>query len=333
MGYKDDKPHKEHNEALELFAYNGNGETLELMPSANNSSKKVFGFSNENITQLFGGVDFSGKKVALTGSSGDSLFQLLLQGARDFTIIDDNPMAQAFIELKMAAFENLDMSEHYAYMSRDEIFNPHIYRKLSHSLSERSREFWDNLMLDVDNTDVEQKIEMADMLSQGCFTPRGKDFRSYYESKANYAKIKEALKNCNIRFLRAEYSDFTRVLKDEKFDLIRLSNIFDYVDVDEFFSKMTQLGHNNLTQDGFMQVYYVFQNDQSFLESFLTAFQSYFGTRKTGEYLNIKNIDGISVDKKFADRFFKGCASGIFMTKEAFDRIPENFESAPYSEL
>ncbi|MBQ7352137.1 MAG: DUF3419 family protein [Clostridia bacterium] len=335
MGYKNDKPHKEYNEGLELLADNLDDSPyfFSSVPRTNNSAKRVFAFSNENLSQMLRDFDFKGKKVLTVGSSGDQMFEAVLRGASEVTIIDANPMTQPFVELKMAGIETFEMEDFYEYMTREKIFDPHMYRKVSHLLSDRAKEFWDSIMLDIDHSDIGVNMKATAAFAQTGFSSKGKDFCSYFESKANYDRLRRYLKRCKINFIQAELSDFEKVLKDNKYDYILLSNIEDYVDVDEFFANMTKLGHKNLNKNGVMQVYYVFQNNEGFLDSFLMVFQSYFGTRSHSKFLDIKNVDGVYIDKEFSKEFLKDKASAIFMRKEAFDRIPENFESAPYSEL
>jgi S-adenosylmethionine-diacylglycerol 3-amino-3-carboxypropyl transferase len=84
-----------------------------------------------------------GKRVLSIASAGDNTLALLSRGA-EVTAIDMNPAQLACLELRVAAYHNLDHQELLGLIgSRPCDDRPVLYRRCRPELSDEARQFWD----------------------------------------------------------------------------------------------------------------------------------------------------------------------------------------------
>ncbi|MBE7082622.1 MAG: DUF3419 family protein [Clostridiales bacterium] len=245
----------EYNVLLEKFInsknYKGSNATL----------NKAYAISNEGLSFVFDGMDLTNKKVATVGSSGDQAINAILNGCRDVTIIDGNNYAEAFIEYKLAFIKTFDFKEFKQTFIKRDFFSWRVYAKISHLLSDNARLFWDSVMLEQSEEYGSIFHPMSIKDNMMIIDHRDRDSAFYYEEKT-YLKLQQILNSgeVNIQYLIAEFSRFPKVLK-EKYDLIYLSNIFDYYDQDnkeKFYRTVQALYKNRLKVGGKIVVNYNF---------------------------------------------------------------------------
>jgi len=219
----------------------------------NSVTNTAYAFTNENLKDFFKRLNLVGKKVMTVGSSGDQAINSSYYGAKEVTIVDANFYAKPFTQLKIAAIKNFTFDDFDYFFRLENISDHRMYSRLSHDLDEESRMFWDMIFLETNCDDYlfGAMIKEFDMLYH-------KKSSEFYVNEACFNKAKEAIKQTKFNFVNAEFSDFPFVV-DGKFDLIMLSNIFDYVvDKSEFSKVVKQLYRNNLNEDGAIQVDYSF---------------------------------------------------------------------------
>ena len=90
------------------------------------------------------------------------------------------------------------------------------------------------------------------------------DSSIFYKNEKAYNKLQGLIDNVKIDYLCADITDFSKVLGDEKFDYIFLSNILDYSAPIKFFDTVAQLQKNNLNQNGKIQINYSFLSNAGF---------------------------------------------------------------------
>lgn len=229
------------------------------------TADRVYAFSNENVGAYLNKYNLEGKKVATVGSSGDQLLNAILHGASDVTLIDGNPLARYYVELKLASIKNLSFNEFFDYFTPTNILSPKYYAKISHDLSQEGKLFWDNIML-LDIDDFALWDVYANIFHE--YLPEHKMSNSYYENLVEFEKLKVLVSEVNINYLLAEFSEFPRRLKGEKFDYILLSNICDYVGDDTFNKVVKCLYNNNLNMGGAVQINYNFSTSRIVIKDF-----------------------------------------------------------------
>jgi len=98
---------------------------------------------------------------------------------------------------------------------------------------------------------------------------------NYISSQENYNKLQDILRKgyFTLNFIRSDISNFDEVL-DGKFDVIMLSNIYDYVDHYNFCRHAKDLYNSRLNPGGVMQVDYSFSY-RYFPEELIEYFKGY----------------------------------------------------------
>ena len=218
----------------------------------------IYPFTNENLQETYDYINPDGKKVLTVGSSGDQVLLALARNAKKITLIDANPMALAYLELKLAALKGLTQEE-YLDMFYHDFLSHKYYAKVSHNLSPYVREFWDELYL---NTNLLDLYKGNHILFQPTM-PREKGrsaVNAYFNDKYLYAKAKENLGKCKIDFKCSGLENFASSL-DDNYDIILLSNICDYVRQEILFQQIFALGHK-LEDNGQIEMSYHFTSNK-----------------------------------------------------------------------
>lgn len=257
-------------------------ESMDFFLNAKKSIKNsvvggIYPFSNEYLTQFFKQVDVDGKSVLTVGSSGDQMLSAIMNGAKKVTLIDGNPMTLPFAELKLAAIKNLDFDEFVKYFSSRHIFDHKYYAKVSHDLSPKSQEFWDEIMMQQNNEDF-----FKNMFQNGAFSNVNASNMQYYYDKSAFEKIKKNLDSCKVDFITADFVKFPSKVHG-KYDLMMFSNILDYSAYNPFIYVLKKMSEH-LTENGKMQAVYEFRND-SFFSLFLSACMPFISDEKVKEQI------------------------------------------------
>jgi len=236
---------------------------------------QCYAASNENLKEVFAHILSKNKtisKAAVVGSSGDQLLNCLYKGVKDVTLIDKNPMAEAVTELKLSALKNLNYIEFMNFWNMHKVLDYKLYQKLSYSLSDKAKMFWDNIMLEMQPSngyDILDSIFQRDSFWCKGYDVRGSEF---YKRRFKYNRMQKILNknDYKITYIVSDLEGFSDNLKG-KYDLIMLSNIFDYVDTTPFFEVINKFKDNNLEEGGVVQILYDF--DRSTYFPFVSSFK------------------------------------------------------------
>ena len=228
--------------------------------SENTSVHKVYAYTNELVDEAIDCLDLTGKSVLTVGSSGDQLLTSILHGASHVTLADINPMAKYFTALKIAAIKNLDLSHFQLYFNFYNIFDHKLYAKVSHDLDEESRTFWDYLISN--NAGNSETNCMFQYLSfQDSVNVR------YINDEKKYNQLRQKLNEVTIDFATFDFNDFYKL--NRKYDVVLLSNIYDYIQSYRFVNGIKNIAKNILNDNGSIQLYYDLCYDNSYTGSVL----------------------------------------------------------------
>ena len=244
--------------------------TLErLCAREDTTSERCYITSNEYLSEYMQTMDLKGKKIATVGTSGDQFFNALLQGSKDITIIDANPYAQIFVEYKRAILQHFDFEQAIDVLKSSKMFNWKTYSQISYLLSNKSKQFWDTLMLESEAY-VDEYVERFDQSVIGLQLTHGSAtfLSDFYKDEETFYRLQKLLRNKNyrLRFLTADLCDFPKVL-NEQYDVIMLSNILCYNDQGEarvnFEKAVGELYDKILSPGGTIQVQYSYRQHWS----------------------------------------------------------------------
>ena len=232
----------------------------------NGTLTKAFAISNEQLPEIFEPLNLSGKKIATVGASGDQSLNAILQGCKDVTIIDGNSYTKPYMEYKMALIKTADFKTFKNLFITPEMFSWKTYAKISHQLSQDSKQFWDTIMLDQAETPEEGEITPHIVLKRMFRIYNKEKHSKFYKDEQTYKKLQSLLNNNDIKFeyLDAELKEFPTILKD-KYDLIYLSNIYFYYQENsaEFKQIVNSLYNNQLKGGGKLVINYEFNKEAS----------------------------------------------------------------------
>ena len=225
----------------------------------------LYSMTTENISGFINQYDLRNKRVLTVAGSGDQRYNCLLRGAREVVSFDVNPLVDLHLRLKETAIKELSHEEFLKFfgVKRDKkdtsFLDKSIFNKLKNYLDKDVysfyyyviNEFRGQVFKRVYNEFDYRYSHMIDL--------------SNYISKDNYKKMPEIIDGKKIEFLNSNISTLPDELYGEKFDMILLSNISDYVhyfygdDHMKVFKEVIDRLVDNLYDGGIMEVGYIYQ--------------------------------------------------------------------------
>ena len=163
--------------------------------------------------------------------------------------------------------KNLDFKTFKQHLGKFSMFNWKTYSKISHDISEKSKQFFDELMLnqddnghDYDEGFLTDSLIRNNLFHTPCYNFDNKRENLFYNNSEDYEKLQNLLidNNFKINFIISDITEFPSKLKG-KFDYIFLSNIYDYVDKDVILNVIHKL-YYKLKINGEIQYHYTFHS-------------------------------------------------------------------------
>jgi hypothetical protein len=225
---------------------------------------KMYRWTTENISGFLTNYDLKDKKILTVAGSGDQRLNAYLMGASKVTCFDINPLTELQLNLKDKALIHTNYENYIKFFGLKDapsiFFDTKIFEDIKKYLDEDTYEFFNYLIYNKHNLKYEDIYYDADHNLETLIK-----FNKYLE-KEYYLKLKEILTNQNIEFINTDIKYLPDKIKGEKYDLILLSNISDYIHEmwkDNPYSSYRELIDelkNNLTLYGTMQVGYIYAN-------------------------------------------------------------------------
>lgn len=206
-----------------------------------NKYSRIYQNTTENIRGYMPYLDGNYKTALLPTSSGDHQLEAILNGISEITCYDINRFARYFTELKFCAIKNLTLDE-YKYFMYEDMLNLDIFSHIKADLTEEIIYFWEEIFKNCDIENIRRRL----FWYLGCDTEtsyiKGVEFSKYssenftsYLEKDNYKLVQERIHKTNIEYIESNISEFSKIL-DKKYDLINLTNIYEFVNNGVFFN-------------------------------------------------------------------------------------------------
>ncbi|MBQ9834445.1 MAG: DUF3419 family protein [Bacilli bacterium] len=233
----------------------------------------AYRFTNENVDSIWSLFEFSANvKLLSVLSSGDQLFDMVLNGIKNADTFDCNRIAEYYtLGFKKVAIETLN---YYQFL---DLFN---YEKRSRKKSkmenyviscapEEYKNFWQELFYNLKQSGINSSVfdfvrgeNIQDvLLNNRC---------NYLKTNENYTSLQKALRESNITF---KYNDIKNIPEGYgKYDFIYISNIMDYFN--DIFSEQSELDALSSTLELLQKIYDVNLNKPG--EILLTYFPRTF---------------------------------------------------------
>lgn len=226
---------------------------------------KLYNMTTENIHGFLSTQNLKGKRVLTVAGSGDQRLTSYLLGASDVICFDINPLVEFQLDLKDTAIKELSFEEFIRFFGLnnkknigDGFLHPMIFDKLKYLLDKDTNAFFDFIINDFPyNPRNKIYFGFEDQLSLL------KNMNGYLD-KSSYNRLASILDDKRIDFVNANVDNLPDILNGEKFDVILLSNISDYIhdiypnnELERFRELIDRL-MDNLNLYGVMQVGYIY---------------------------------------------------------------------------
>ena len=225
----------------------------------------LYSMTTENISGFINQYDLRNKRVLTVAGSGDQRYNCLLRGASEVVLFDVNPLVDLHLRLKETAVKVLSHDDFLRFFGvrkdkKDISFlDKDIFNKLKNYLDKDVYLFYYYVINEFRGQVFKRVYNEFD------YRYSHMTVLSNYISKDNYKKIPEIIDGKKISFLNSNISTLPDELYGEKFDMILLSNISDYVhyfygdDHMKEFKEVIDRLVDNLHDGGIMEVGYIYQ--------------------------------------------------------------------------
>lgn len=206
---------------------------------------RMYTFTTENIGEYIKPLNVKNCDILSIGASGDHLINFKLFGANNVDCYDCNKNTYYFINLKLAALQALDYQEFLDYFITCESSTPrfngfyfsndvvgknekyldfNIYKKIRTFLNDDVKLYWDLLYKECNNSGDKLSnmgIFYGSTLEEAIYV------NPYLKDSNAYNKAKKKCSNITFKFYPYDIFELNNI--PNNYDLILLSNIFDYV--------------------------------------------------------------------------------------------------------
>lgn len=200
----------------------------------NYNYNQIFMWTTENIRGMINQIDLTNKNILTVCSSGDHIFNFLLENSNKIVAFDINNLTEYIFYLKRAAIINLEYEEFLDFFFKKKFFfgktfNIHTYQKIRENIpTGRILDFWDNLFSTYSAKQLyNSKLFMRKHINNQTIIICNK----YLNNKKNYNYLKIKLKKLEkLEFYNINIFETIPPTR-EKFDFVYLSNILDNCEV------------------------------------------------------------------------------------------------------
>lgn len=241
-----------------------------------NEQSFIYKKTNERLQDIID-ILLNKDKILCVIGSGDQILNSLLTRPSIIDAFDISIFPKFFLELKIAAIKSLTLEEYISFfiddidISKEEYYDDLFYDKIFPYLKEQEKEFWKYLF---------DYNSWYDIYNSPLFSsePLIKSYaleQNPYLSEYNYYLLRENLKKTKINYIQGNILNMD--IK-EAYDLIYLSNIIQYVNIEEYRRKIKHL--SSISQG--IIVTYIFGNIKKALNYFENTTYRKFNDNSSG---------------------------------------------------
>lgn len=233
---------------------------------------KFYMTTNENIKRLNLFSNIKNKNLLTVCGSGDQALNAVLNGAKSVTLIDINRIALYHFELKCAAIKAFDYNTFVKFYKMNLPYK--MYLLINKYLRKEINVFFTKLYEFSNYSDLKPYI-MEKPFRKMFF----KDYNDY-ASEFSYNKLKELISSFNFNLIN---SNATLIDDNNKYDVVYLSNVFDYIHMDNDTNSVDDnlkniiMANERLLLDNGKIIFYLFESQMNNLGSLYFKNNSEFG--------------------------------------------------------
>lgn len=252
-----------------------NRKTKSLMHPQFTENSFLYPFTTENLSGYVSKLNVKNKDVLTVTGSSDQMFNLIFFGAKSVSNFDLNRNTYYLSNLKLAALKCLSYNEFLNFFSGSEdsnidvlfqkrindnnnVFDYNTYLRVRKNMDPISACYFDFMYSYYNNNGV-------DLYRNLCVNANIHSAiinNDYLKNEDNYNKTKELIDNTTIKYYQKDLLNLHSL--SEQYDVILLSNIYDYltsdwngiISAEEFNSYIEQNLSNLIRQNGIISLSY-----------------------------------------------------------------------------
>ena len=195
---------------------------------------RVYTMSNENIGSFKRIYNFDNANILTVLGSGDQYFNSLLYGISDATIFDVNYTAWLYFRIKYKAIKMLSYQEFIKVFVLRNMYDIGVYNKMVTVLDYEEINYYVYLVNYFQDIVHSSQCFYPNVIITSCDTWKEREEINPYLNENNYYKLQSILNKIDIpRFVMG---NFMNMKIDDSYDILLLSNIYDYIarDIDRY---------------------------------------------------------------------------------------------------
>jgi len=239
----------------------------------------IYMFTTENINAVINHLNIYNRTVLTVSSSGDQIFNMLLNKASLVESFDINYFLKYYFYFKEASIRTLNYNEFLDFYflkkvgPNNKVFNDEVFfKKILPSIKDNSaKKFWETLF----------KGYSGKILYNSNLFIRNNGRKNtyikcnnYLHNEANYIALKKLLINYNYIYYQINIFENITALKNQKYDIIYLSNILDKLEEKNellYIKKLKEIIKKlkkHITPDGLLGLCYLYLFYDEYWETF-----------------------------------------------------------------
>lgn len=217
-----------------------------------NTDTFIYRFTNESI-ELYKNYLMDRERILSVTASGDQILNSILFGSNEIDSFDVSRFPKYYFELKKSAIETLKrdefidffVGEHLSslvgyiscYKSLENNKLKEYYSGFNSNMDKDNKKFWDELF---NIYNIDQVFSSPMFLVDDCH------FQSLnpYLYDENYEELQMKIKNVKVNHHVGDIRQISGMLNKE-YDLVNLSNIINYIDLNEYKKVLSNLSLSN----------------------------------------------------------------------------------------
>ncbi|MFZ5955160.1 MAG: DUF3419 family protein [Nanoarchaeota archaeon] len=194
------------------------------------SCAPIYVYATEMVGIYYKNLNISGKKILTVCGSGDQVLNAYFYGAKEVIGFDLNERSKFILDLKKAGIKKFNYDEFLKFFGKfaNEGFDYKLYLKLMPDLTVTSRKFFDSLYKQF-HLNGKNLVKSKYFRQRNDFSQDTQLINSYLRNDVNYRKIKNILIDKKIQFIQGNILEIYKKLNCNKFDIINLSNVPNYL--------------------------------------------------------------------------------------------------------
>jgi len=191
-------------------------------------------YATEMISEYYPLFNLKNKVILTICGSGDQVLNALFLGAKKVTGFDLNHYSKYILNLKISSILSLELKEFIEFFGGKKInvgFNYEIYKKLRENLDNSTKRFFDDLykQFNFNGEDLAKSSYFRERV--GVQERDVKVFNLYLKNEKAYLKMRKILRDQKqkFNFVRASVLNISSLIRDERYEIINLSNVQNYV--------------------------------------------------------------------------------------------------------